>query len=122
MASEMKTALITGINGQDGSLLANYLIKNGCQVSGTFRRGSGDNLWRLNEMQILDKIEQQDISSDKKLEALERIEAGKKDIKEFIYNENILSIATNNTDETLQAIDSMIEDVKEDALRYLQKM
>ena len=72
--------------------------------------------------EILDKIEQQDISSDKKLEALERIEAGKKDIKEFIYNENILSIATNNTDETLQAIDSMIEDVKEDALRYLQKM
>jgi GDPmannose 4,6-dehydratase len=57
MKADSRRALITGITGQDGSLLANYLIKNGLKVSGTFRRGSGDNFWRLNEMQILDEIE-----------------------------------------------------------------
>ena len=57
MKADSRRVLITGITGQDGSLLANYLIKDGFKVSGTFRRGSGDNFWRLNEMQILDKIE-----------------------------------------------------------------
>jgi len=57
MRAGSKRALITGITGQDGSLLAKHLIANGIEVSGTFRRGSGDNFWRLNEMQILDKIE-----------------------------------------------------------------
>lgn len=51
-----KKALITGITGQDGSLLASLLLQADVEVSGTFRRGSGDNFWRLNEMQVLDKL------------------------------------------------------------------
>lgn len=51
-----KKALITGITGQDGSLLARLLLHEGIQVSGTFRRGSGNNFWRLNEMEILDSL------------------------------------------------------------------
>lgn len=50
------TALITGINGQDGSLLAQELVTAGYEVHGTFRRGSANYLWRLEEMQILDKL------------------------------------------------------------------
>jgi len=57
MKADSSRALITGVTGQDGSLLAKHLIANGMEVSGTFRRGSGDNFWRLNEMQILDGIE-----------------------------------------------------------------
>jgi GDPmannose 4,6-dehydratase len=53
MASNSKSALITGITGQDGSLLAKKLVDEGFEVTGTFRRGSGDNLWRLKEMGIL---------------------------------------------------------------------
>jgi GDPmannose 4,6-dehydratase len=52
-----KKALITGITGQDGSLLANNLLNEGFKVSGTFRRGSANNLWRLEELGILDRIE-----------------------------------------------------------------
>jgi GDPmannose 4,6-dehydratase len=52
-----KNVLITGITGQDGSLLARSLLKDGFQVSGTFRRGYGENLWRLKEMQIQEKLE-----------------------------------------------------------------
>jgi len=36
----MKTALITGITGQDGSFLAELLLKKGYDVHGTIRRSS----------------------------------------------------------------------------------
>ena len=35
-----KRALITGISGQDGSYLAEFLLKNGYQVHGIIRRAS----------------------------------------------------------------------------------
>ena len=36
----MKRALITGINGQDGSYLAEFLIDKGYEVFGTIKRNS----------------------------------------------------------------------------------
>jgi len=38
----MKTALITGITGQDGSYLAEFLLEKGYEVHGTIRRSSVD--------------------------------------------------------------------------------
>jgi len=38
----MKTALITGITGQDGSFLAELLLEKGYDVHGTIRRSSVD--------------------------------------------------------------------------------
>ncbi|MDD6779233.1 MAG: GDP-mannose 4,6-dehydratase, partial [Bacteroidales bacterium] len=38
----MKTALITGITGQDGSFLAELLLEKGYEVHGTIRRSSVD--------------------------------------------------------------------------------
>ena len=38
----MKTALITGVTGQDGSYLAEFLISKGYDVHGTIRRSSTD--------------------------------------------------------------------------------
>lgn len=38
----MKTALITGITGQDGSFLAEFLLQKGYDVHGTIRRSSVD--------------------------------------------------------------------------------
>lgn len=37
-----KTALITGVTGQDGSFLAEFLLKKGYDVHGTIRRSSVD--------------------------------------------------------------------------------
>ena len=50
----MKKALITGITGQDGSYLAEFLLKKGYEVSGLVRRQSTPNYWRLEG--FLDKI------------------------------------------------------------------
>ena len=46
----MKTALVTGISGQDGSYLAEQLIKKGYVVHGLVRRSSSFNTERLNEL------------------------------------------------------------------------
>ncbi len=50
----MKTALITGITGQDGSYLAEFLLTKGYKVVGMVRRTSIINLERLEHLQ--DKI------------------------------------------------------------------
>ena len=38
----MKKALITGVTGQDGSFLAEFLLEKGYDVHGTIRRSSVD--------------------------------------------------------------------------------
>lgn len=52
----MKKALITGITGQDGSYLAKFLLNKGYEVYGTYRRLSTPNFWRLQYLNIFDKI------------------------------------------------------------------
>ena len=39
----MKTALISGITGQDGSYLAEFLLQKGYEVHGILRRSSSFN-------------------------------------------------------------------------------
>jgi GDPmannose 4,6-dehydratase len=48
----VKTALITGITGQDGAYLAEHLLGLGYRVVGTFRRTSSVNFWRLGELGV----------------------------------------------------------------------
>jgi len=50
-----RRALITGITGQDGSYLAEWLLEKGYEVYGIVRRSSAPNLWRIEH--ILDRIE-----------------------------------------------------------------
>jgi GDPmannose 4,6-dehydratase len=46
----MKTAIITGITGQDGAYLTELLLEKGYTVYGTYRRTSSVNFWRLEEL------------------------------------------------------------------------
>ena len=50
-----RTALITGITGQDGSYLAEFLLEKGYRVVGMVRRSSGDQFERIAHLQ--DRIE-----------------------------------------------------------------
>jgi len=50
----MKSAVITGITGQDGAYLTQLLLEKGYKVFGTFRRTSSVNFWRLDELGVLD--------------------------------------------------------------------
>ncbi len=45
-----KTAIVTGITGQDGAYLTQLLLEKGYKVFGTYRRTSSVNFWRLEEV------------------------------------------------------------------------
>lgn len=51
-----KKALVTGITGQDGSYSAKYLLGEGYEVYGTYRRSSTPNFWRLEYLGVFDKV------------------------------------------------------------------
>lgn len=66
-------ALITGVNGQDGSYLADLLLQKGYRVLGTIRPGSRQNLGRIThlenaieilELDLLDRPNMQKIIED----------------------------------------------------------
>ena len=52
-----KTALITGITGQDGAYLAQLLLQKGYEVCGLLARRSTDSTWRLKELGIWDDVQ-----------------------------------------------------------------
>ena len=51
-----KSALITGITGQDGAYLAKLLASKGYEVYGLLARRGSDTLWRLRQIGTLDKV------------------------------------------------------------------
>ena len=57
----MKTALITGVTGQDGCYLAKNLLEKGYKVYGAVKHTTGIQNWRLDEMGITDDIEYVDV-------------------------------------------------------------
>ena len=52
----MKKALILGVTGQDGTYLADFLLKKNYEVFGTFRRTSHKCFERLEEIKIFDLV------------------------------------------------------------------
>jgi GDPmannose 4,6-dehydratase len=50
----LKTAIITGITGQDGAYLAQLLLDKGYVVYGAYRRTASLNFWRIEELGIAD--------------------------------------------------------------------
>lgn len=50
----MKTAIITGVTGQDGAYLAQLLLNKGYTVHGAYRRTASTNFWRIEDLGIRD--------------------------------------------------------------------
>lgn len=49
-----KTAIVTGVTGQDGAYLTELLLNKGYKVFGTYRRNSSVNFWRLEYLKVRD--------------------------------------------------------------------
>lgn len=62
VVSNMKKALITGITGQDGSFLAEFLLEKGYEVHGIIRRSSSFNTGRIEHLYIDELIKDMHIS------------------------------------------------------------
>lgn len=59
--SKNKTALITGITGQDGSYLADFLLSKGYRVVGMVRRSSSENFERIDHIRSKIELRQGDL-------------------------------------------------------------
>ncbi len=57
----MKRALITGITGQDGSYLAEFLLQQGYEVTGMVRRASTENFERIEHLRERIRLVQGDL-------------------------------------------------------------
>lgn len=78
-----KKALITGIAGQDGSYLSNFLLGKGYEVHGTFRRNSSQEFYRLKELKIFDELNLHEVELTEKYQIEGLLKAHKYD---EIYN------------------------------------
>ena len=63
-----RTALITGITGQDGSYLAEHLLSLGYRVCGVVRRSASENFWRINHLQDHIELVQADLLDQSSLD------------------------------------------------------
>jgi len=78
-----KTALITGISGQDGAYLAKFLLERGYRVVGGLRRSSSGAIPRLRELRIADDIAMVDLDLAELTNIMRMLEKVKPD---EIYN------------------------------------
>ena len=79
-----KIALIFGVSGQDGSYLADFLIKKNYSVIGTTRNKSKKNMYRLEKLKIFNKVKIiQGVALDQKF--LNKIIKKYSSIKEIYY-------------------------------------
>src|SRR5450631_3836959 len=78
---QMKKALITGITGQDGSYLAEFLLEKGYEVHGIVRRSSNTPFTRIEHIQDRLKIHHADL-----YDQLSLIEAVEDSEPDEVYN------------------------------------
>jgi GDPmannose 4,6-dehydratase len=79
-----KSALITGISGQDGAYLAKFLLSKNYNVIGTDRRSARSNFWRLKRLGIENKISYEEMELTENCE-IDRLFKKYKNITE-VYN------------------------------------
>lgn len=81
--NRQKRALITGITGQDGAYLAKFLLEKEYEIYATYRRLSTPNFWRLQYLDIFDKINLLPVDLLDSFSVIESIKISKPD---EIYN------------------------------------
>src|SRR5438270_4146118 len=77
----MKKALITGITGQDGSYLSEWLLENGYEVHGIVRRASTETFERIAHLGRHIRLHQADL-----LDQLSIIEVMREVMPDEVYN------------------------------------
>jgi len=77
----MKKALITGVTGQDGSYLADFLLEQGYEVYGMVRRSSTENFERIEHLEGKIHLQQADL-----LDQLSLIELMREVKPDEVYN------------------------------------
>lgn len=94
-----KSALITGVTGQDGAYLARYLLRKGYNVFGGVRRSSLDSDYRLRLLEINDEISLINFDLTDPYNVYDTVQSGNFD---EIYNLGAQSFVGSSWDTPLQ--------------------
>ena len=97
-----KTALITGITGQDGSYLAEFLLSKGYNVYGLIRRTSTESIGRIQHLIDSGKIE---LIGGDILDQLSLIDAVRKSGADEVYNLAAMSYVKASWDHPVATAD-----------------
>src|SRR6516165_6253888 len=96
----MKTALITGITGQDGSYLAELLLGKGYHVCGIVRRSSTENFQRIEHLRDRHELLQADL-----LDQLSLMRALEKTQPDEVYNLAAMSFVPTSWEQPVLTAD-----------------
>lgn len=109
----MIRALIIGVTGQDGSLLARNLLNRGIEVHGTFRRGSSDKFWRINELDIREEIKYHNYNIGSELAFSEVLRDSKPDLIFSLAGESFTALSFEEPKQFMSVnIDSTVEQLE----------
>lgn len=102
LATMPQKAFITGVTGQDGAYLADFLLDKGYTVFGGLRRSSTRNTWRLEELGIEDDVEFVTLE----LSEMESVRRGIEDTRpDEVYNLAAQSFVGTSFDQPLYTTD-----------------
>jgi GDPmannose 4,6-dehydratase len=122
----MKRALITGITGQDSAYLAKSLLKKGYKVFGAHRKTSTPNFWRLQHLNVYDKM---NFVSFDLLDSKSISEMLDKTNPDIVYNNAAQSFVASSFDQPVYTTDvtgsgviRMLEGIKNfnDKIKFFQ--
>lgn len=100
----MKTALICGISGQDGTFLSSFLLSKGYQVWGTSRDAQGSSFSNLQKLGIKDKVHFLSLVPEDFRSVLVCIRKSNPDEVYFLAGQSSVGLSFEQPAETIQSI------------------
>lgn len=104
MGSTKKTALICGVGGQDGTLLAKLLLENGYEVWGTSRDAAGASFANLIRVGIFDSVQTISMSPEDFRSVFMALRQCKPDEVYFLAGQTSVGLSFELPVETVQSI------------------
>jgi len=99
-----KTALISGVSGQDGAYLARMLIEKGMSVVGASRDAQGSNFYNLERLGIKDKISTVSMMPEDFRSVLVAFSECQPDEIYFLAGQSSVGLSFSHPAETIQSI------------------
>jgi GDPmannose 4,6-dehydratase len=99
-----KTALICGINGQDGTYLADYLLGKNYEVWGTARDIDRSDLSNLTKLSILDKVTMRSMVPQDFISVYSIVQSCRPDEIYYLAGQSSVGLSFEQPVETIQSI------------------
>lgn len=99
-----KTALICGVSGQDGSLLAQFLLEKGYKVWGTSRDAQGSSFGNLHKLGVRDQITYLSMVPEDFRSVLVCLRKSKPDEVYYLAGQSSVGLSFEQPAETIQSI------------------